>query len=70
MAAGKETSYSKVDENEIDLITIAATDFLFENSRKNVVAFLEKDETFKKQCERSQEIIMKYFVIKVVDATV
>ena len=70
MAAGKETSYSKIDENEIDLITIAATDFLFENSRKNVVAFLEKDETFKKQCEHSQEIIMKYFVIKVVDATV
>ena len=54
MAAGKETSYSKIDENEIDLITIAATDFLFENSRKNIVAFLEKDETFKKQCERSQ----------------
>ena len=47
MAAGKETSYSKIDENEIDLITIAATDFCSKIQEKMLSLFWKKMKRLK-----------------------
>ena len=68
-AENKHTTFSNLDKNETDpdLIVKAATNFLFENARKHVKEYLEKDDDFNKLHERSKQLVVKYFVMKNVD---